>query len=146
MNKYFKIFIKLTGFIFLTIHINSCGDSSNSRVFGTSTSIKSPIETCKPGCYGIPDEWYNLGLIVDINGTPINTPDPEVKKHGECYFKVCNDSSAYTNDAKAYVEKFGGDIIYETDPIKCANLSSMSFQVNESEQDASIDFENSSCQ
>lgn len=146
MNRQLRYFLLSLPLFITIVLLNSCGDSSNSRVFGTSTKVVPSAENCKPGCFGIPQEWYELGLVIDINGNPINTPDPEVKKHGECFFRVCNDSSAYTLDAKEYINRFDGEIVFETDPIKCANLSTMTFQVNDTNQDNSIDFEKTSCQ
>lgn len=127
--------------------LSSCGDSSNSRVFKSNEKFVPEAQTCKPGCFGIPQEWYDLGLVVDENGQPLTTQDPLVKKHGACYFKVCDDESLYTLDAKEYKTRFGGDIIVETDPIKCGNLSSYAIQVQSTEQGSSsgIDFDNIDC-
>ncbi len=105
----------------------SCGDSYNSRLFEGNRGLTENLQSCKPGCYGIPQEWYDLGLIIDVDGNPMSKADPEVKKRGECYFKVCNDpNSNYTKDALDWVSRFGGEVVYDdSDIVKCDALKSV---------------------
>lgn len=121
--------MKLVRLILITLIINStlsCGDSYNSRIFQGDKGITQNALNCKPGCYGFPQEWYDLGIIIDKDGNPITAIDPEVKKAGLCYFKLCDDpDSSYNKDALEWISRFGGDITYDdTDIVKCDLLKS----------------------
>jgi hypothetical protein len=134
--------------IFLAIaQLISCGDSYNSRMFEGNKGFTENLQSCKPGCYGIPQEWYDLGIIVDVDGNPLSKADPEVKKRGECFFKVCNDpSSSYTKDAIDWVNRFGGEVIYDdSNIVKCDELKSvqsiMFNNLNETSESTNINFD-----
>lgn len=120
--KYYFIFALL-----LLSQLIGCGDSYNSRLFQGEKGVTQNLGNCKPGCYGIPQEWYDLGIIIDVDGNPLTQADPEVKKRGECFFKLCNDpNSSYTKDAIDWVDRFGGEIIYDdSDIVKCDALKSV---------------------
>ncbi len=129
--------------LILMVNLVSCGDSYNSRVFQGNGNFNGNLQACKPGCYGIPQEWYDLGLILDADGNPLAKADPTIKKHGKCFFKVCSDpDSSYTKDALDWVDRFGGEVVYDdSDIVKCDSLKSIqstsSFGIHES----SIDYQ-----
>lgn len=116
----------------LFINLVSCGDSHNSRLALEASGITENLKNCKSGCYGIPQEWYDLGIIVDNNGNKISLIDASIKKAGACNFKLCNDQdSSYNKDAVEWVERNGGKITYDdSDVIKCDNLKS-TLQINQ---------------
>lgn len=128
----------------LMINLVGCGDSYNSRVFQGNQNFTGNVQACKAGCFGIPQEWYDLGIILDINGNPVTNIDPTIKKAGKCYFKLCNDpDSSYNKDALEWVDLNGGQIVYDdSDIVKCDSLKSIQMQTNSSAiQENSIDYQ-----
>lgn len=125
----------------LLINLVSCGDSYNSRVFQGDKGFTEDAQSCKAGCFGIPQEWYDLGIIIDVNGNSISKIDNSVKKPGKCYFKLCTDpDSSYNKDAQDWIDKHGGEIVIDdSDIIKCDALKSVQ-PANFNFQESSIDF------
>jgi len=106
-----------------------CGNSNNSRMFPTVDGsitggiIANPL--CTKGCYGIPQSWYDNGIVVTASGVKKKL-DPTVNFYGACSFKVCPDNTdPIHKDAKEYIATYGGTLI--EDSTQCGLFTTMQF-------------------
>lgn len=115
---------------YIAMSFTSCGQSGNSRVLVRDSNIETEAEQgtdtvkkCIKGCFGVPQSWFDAGIVTDSNKKPI-TFDPGVNAYGSCHFIVCPDANdPFRKGAKEYVEAFTGGLF--DDPSKCAATTSL---------------------
>lgn len=132
--KYFSNTLQQILTVFsLIFGLTNCGQSGNSRVLVRDSNIETEADQgadttkkCLKGCFGVPQSWFEAGIIVDTNKKIVSF-NPATNAYGPCYFLVCPDiNDPFHKGAKEYVEAFTGGIF--EDPGKCA--SSMSLITN----------------